>query len=104
MVGVGAMVGAGIFVLAGVAIEQAGPGAIIAFVLCGVITTITAFSWAELAAAFPEAGEDIRKLGENQFHSFPHGLHIGSLTRMFQGPYSIASTLVSASTPLLAAQ
>ncbi|MHC4817195.1 MAG: amino acid permease [Planctomycetota bacterium] len=56
MVGVGAMVGAGIFVLAGVAIEHAGPGAIIAFVLCGIITTITAFSWAELAAAFPEAG------------------------------------------------
>jgi APA family basic amino acid/polyamine antiporter len=56
MVGVGAMVGAGIFVLAGVAIEQAGPGAVLAFVLCGVITTITAFSWAELAAAFPEAG------------------------------------------------
>ncbi|MHC4136917.1 MAG: amino acid permease, partial [Planctomycetota bacterium] len=56
MVGVGAMVGAGIFVLAGVAIEHAGPGAVIAFLLCGVITTITAFSWAELAAAFPEAG------------------------------------------------
>jgi amino acid transporter len=56
MVGVGAMVGAGIFVLAGVAIEQAGPGALLAFLICGVITTITAFSWAELAAAFPEAG------------------------------------------------
>jgi amino acid transporter len=56
MVGVGAMVGAGIFVLAGVSIEQAGPGAILAFALCGVVTLITAFSWAELAASFPEAG------------------------------------------------
>ena len=56
MVGVGAMVGAGIFVLAGVAMRVSGPGAMLAFALCGVITTITAFSWAELASAFPEAG------------------------------------------------
>ena len=56
MVGVGAMVGAGIFVLCGVAIREAGPGAMLAFALNGVLTLITAFSFAELAATFPEAG------------------------------------------------
>ncbi|MBW2292047.1 MAG: amino acid permease, partial [Deltaproteobacteria bacterium] len=56
MVGVGAMVGAGIFVLCGVALRAAGPGAMLAFALNGVITLITAFSFAELAATFPEAG------------------------------------------------
>jgi len=56
MVGVGAMVGAGIFVLCGVAMREAGPGALLAFLGCGLVTLITAFSWAELAAAFPEAG------------------------------------------------
>ncbi len=51
MVGVGAMVGAGIFVLCGVAMREAGPGAMLAFALNGVLTLITAFSFAELAAA-----------------------------------------------------
>ncbi len=54
MVGVGAMVGAGIFVLCGVAMQVSGPAAILAFALNGVVTLITAF--AELAATFPEAG------------------------------------------------
>ncbi len=56
MVGVGAMVGAGIFVLCGVAMNVSGPGAILAFALNGVVTFITAFAFAELAAVFPEAG------------------------------------------------
>ena len=56
MVGVGAMVGAGIFVLCGVAMQHAGPGALIAFTLNGVLSLLTAMSFAELASAFPESG------------------------------------------------
>ncbi|MGE0710382.1 MAG: amino acid permease [Planctomycetota bacterium] len=56
MVGVSAMMGAGIFVLSGVALKHAGPAAMAAFALNGVITLVTAFSFAELAAAFPESG------------------------------------------------
>ena len=56
MVGVSAMLGAGIFVLSGVALKMAGPAATIAFALNGVIVILTAFSFAELASAFPESG------------------------------------------------
>ena len=56
MVGISAMLGAGIFVLSGVAMKHAGPGAMLAFGLNGLITLVTAFSFAELAAAFPESG------------------------------------------------
>jgi len=56
MIGVGAMIGAGIFVLTGIAAGEAGPGAIIAFALNGIVTLFTAFSYAELASAIPEAG------------------------------------------------
>jgi amino acid transporter len=56
MVGMGAMIGAGIFVLTGLAAETAGPAAILVFLLNGVVTTFTAFSYAELAAAIPESG------------------------------------------------
>ncbi|MEM9455226.1 MAG: amino acid permease, partial [Myxococcota bacterium] len=55
-VGVGAIVGGGIFVLAGVAFASAGPGAILAFALNGVIAFITALSFAEMSTLFPESG------------------------------------------------
>jgi basic amino acid/polyamine antiporter, APA family len=56
MIGVGAMIGAGIFVLAGLAVGRAGPGALLAFGCNGVITLFTALSYAELASSIPEAG------------------------------------------------
>lgn len=52
----GAIVGGGILVLAGVAFRAAGPSAILAFVLNGVIAVLTALSFAELSSAFPESG------------------------------------------------
>ena len=55
-VGIGAIVGGGIFVLAGVAFSAAGPGAIAAFALNGIIATLTLLSFAEMATAFPESG------------------------------------------------
>jgi amino acid transporter/nucleotide-binding universal stress UspA family protein len=56
MIGVGALIGAGIFVLTGMAAGIAGPASILAFALNGVVTLFTALSYAELASAVPEAG------------------------------------------------
>jgi APA family basic amino acid/polyamine antiporter len=56
MVGIGAMIGAGIFVLTGLAAETAGPAAIIVFGLNGGVTLFTALSYAELASAIPRNG------------------------------------------------
>ena len=56
MIGLGAMIGAGVFVLTGIATGEAGSAAIIAFALNGIVTTFTAFSYAELASSIPEAG------------------------------------------------
>jgi len=53
---VGAIVGGGILALAGVAFATAGPGAIVAFALNGVIAFLTAASFAYLARRFPESG------------------------------------------------
>ncbi|TVP76682.1 MAG: amino acid permease [Gemmatimonadales bacterium] len=55
-IGVAAIVGGGIFVLGGVAVAEAGTGAILAFALNGVIALLTAAAFAELATTFPENG------------------------------------------------
>ena len=54
--GVAAIVGGGILVLAGVAFEATGPSAVLAFALNGLLALLTAFSFAEMSAAFPESG------------------------------------------------
>ncbi len=56
MIGVGAMIGAGIFVLIGIAAGYAGPSLPIAFLLNGIVTTFTALSYAELGSSIPAAG------------------------------------------------
>lgn len=56
MIGVGAMIGAGIFVLTGIAAGVAGPALIFAFLLNGIMTSFTAASYAELGSMFPNAG------------------------------------------------
>ncbi len=56
MIGVGAMIGAGIFVLTGIAAGTAGPGLLLVFFLNAIVTLFTAMAYAELASVIPEAG------------------------------------------------
>lgn len=55
-VGVGAIVGGGILVLAGTAFRATGPSALVAFGVNGFIAVLTALSFAEMSSAFPESG------------------------------------------------
>ncbi len=54
--GIGAIVGTGIFVIIGEAIGLAGPSIILSFVLAGVTCAFSALSYAELASTMPVAG------------------------------------------------
>lgn len=55
-IGIGAIVGGGILVLAGVAFKYTGPGALVAFLLNGLLAFMTALSFAEVSTRFPESG------------------------------------------------
>lgn len=56
LLGVGAMIGAGIFVLIGIAAGVAGPALIITFALNGVIAVLTAMAYAELGSCYHTTG------------------------------------------------
>ena len=50
------MIGAGIFVLTGIAAGEARPGELLAFALNGLVTLLTALAYAELASVYPKSG------------------------------------------------
>jgi len=56
MIGVGAMIGAGIFVLTGIAAGVAGPALMLVFLLNGAVALLTAMAYAELGSSFHDAG------------------------------------------------
>ena len=57
VLGIGVIIGAGIFVLTGnAAATEAGPGIMLSFVLAGVICALAALCYAELASMVPAAG------------------------------------------------
>ncbi|GLU46872.1 amino acid permease [Nocardiopsis ansamitocini] len=56
-IGVGAIIGAGVFSLAGaVARDTAGPGVLFSFLIAGIASAAAAFSYAEFAGLIPRAG------------------------------------------------
>ncbi len=56
--GVGIIIGAGIYVLLGTATVKAGAGVWMAFLVAGVLSALTALSYAELASMYPNAGAE----------------------------------------------
>lgn len=54
--GVGAIVGTGIYTLTGIGAGLAGPGVILSFALCGIICGCAALCYAEMATLIPAAG------------------------------------------------
>jgi APA family basic amino acid/polyamine antiporter len=55
-IGLGAIIGAGVFVVTGVAAGVAGPSFLIGLFLAGIVATFNALSSAQLAATYPQSG------------------------------------------------
>ena len=55
-IGIGGMVGGGIFAVLGLAVELAGGATPVAFLIAGVVTLLTSYSYARLSVAYPSKG------------------------------------------------
>ncbi len=56
MLGVGAIIGTGIFVLTAEAAQKAGPGMMLSFIIAGVVCAVAALCYAEMASMVPVSG------------------------------------------------
>ena len=56
MLGIGAVIGTGIFVLTAEAAQKAGPGMMAAFIIAGFVCAVAALCYAEMAAMVPVSG------------------------------------------------
>ena len=56
MLGIGAVIGTGIFVLTATAAQKAGPGMMVSFIIAGAVCFVAALCYAELASMVPVAG------------------------------------------------
>ncbi|AUN32406.1 amino acid permease [Niveispirillum cyanobacteriorum] len=54
--GIGAIIGTGIYTLTGIGAERAGPAVILAFAACGILCVFAALTYTEMATLMPAAG------------------------------------------------
>ncbi len=88
-VGVGGMVGAGIFSILGVVAQAAGNAMWISFAIGGAVALLSTYSYAKLGAAFPSAGGAVHFLVK----SFGDGVLAGGINLFMLAGYIISLAL-----------
>lgn len=88
-IGIGGMVGAGIFSILGVVAQAAGNAMWLAFMIGGVVALLSTYSYARLGAAFPSAGGAVHFLVK----SFGDGVLSGGLNLFMWAGYIISLAL-----------
>jgi len=90
-IGVGGMVGGGIFAVLGLAVQLAHGGTALAFAIAGIVALLTTYSYAKLSVTFPSQGGTVMFLDK----AFGPGLFAGSLNILLWLSYIIMLSLYS---------
>lgn len=79
-IGVGALIGGGIFTVIGPAVAEAGTGLFIAFIIAGIVAILSSLSYAELASIWPYQGASY---AYSKFAFAPISSHLGKLIALW---------------------
>jgi APA family basic amino acid/polyamine antiporter len=60
MFGIGNTIGAGVFALTGIAAQYTGPSLFLSFIICGIISLMTALVYSEFSSKMPCSGSSYR--------------------------------------------
>ncbi|MFZ0613211.1 MAG: APC family permease [Desulfobacterales bacterium] len=88
-IGVGGMVGGGIFAVLGLAVQMAKGGVPVAFLLSGSIALLTSYAYARLSVTFPSQGGTVEYLNQ----AFGAGLLTGGLNILLWLSYIVMLSL-----------
>lgn len=90
-IGIGGMVGGGIFAVLGLAVQLAHGGTPMAFAIAGVVALLTTYSYVKLSVAFPSQGGTVTFLN----HAFGPGVFAGGLNVLLWLSYVVMLSLYS---------
>jgi amino acid transporter len=88
-IGIGGMVGGGIFAVLGLAVQLAHGGTPVAFALAGAVALLTTYSYAKLSVAYPSRGGTVAFLNR----AFGAGMFTGSLNVLLWLSYVVMLSL-----------
>jgi amino acid transporter len=88
-IGIGGMVGGGIFAVLGLAVQQAHGGTPVAFLVAGLIALLTSYSYAKLTVAYPSEGGTVEFINQ----AFGGGMLTGALNVLLWISYIIMLSL-----------
>ncbi len=88
-IGVGGMVGGGIFAVLGLSVQLTGGGAPLAFLIAGLVALLTSYSYARLSVHFPSQGGTVTFLDR----AFGSGLLTGSANILLWMSYIVMLSL-----------
>ncbi len=88
-IGVGGMVGGGIFAVLGLSVELTGGGAPLAFLIAGIVALVTSYSYARLSVTYPSQGGTVAFLDR----AFGSGLLTGSANILLWISYIVMLSL-----------
>jgi len=88
-IGIGGMVGGGIFAVLGLAVSLGQGGTPVSFLIAGIIALVTSYSYVKLSLAYPDRGGTVKFINQG----FGKGIFSGSINNLLWVSYIIMLSL-----------
>lgn len=88
-IGIGGMVGGGIFAVLGLAVQLARGGTPVAFIIAGIVAVLTSYSYARLSVTYPSQGGTVKFI----LKGYGNGLFSGTMNLLIWISYIIMLSL-----------